>query len=258
MNILFVGDVVGRPGRAVLREHLANIISENEIDFTIVNGENSAHGKGITPKIFLELISYGADVITMGNHTYSKAGIYEIIEDDQLLVPMNMEMPTGAQGYHTYKVKDKEILVANICTKAFMKNVLEDPFETTKEIVAAKADIKFVDLHGEATAEKVSYLHYFKNDLTAIIGTHTHVQTADEDVFNGCAYITDAGMCGAYESIIGRDIDEVHSQMIENKHTHYTVSKNEAVLCAVVINICDETNRAKLIKRIQIRPKAEW
>lgn len=256
MNILFIGDVVGRPGRTVLREHLSQLIHEHKIDFTIVNGENAAHGKGITEKIFNELIGYGADVITMGNHTYSKASIYDIIDHKQLIVPLNMEMPVNAQGYHTFEVMNKKVLVSNMCTMAFMQNVIASPYTISDAIIASDADIKIVDLHGEATAEKIAYMHYYKHDLTAIVGTHTHIQTADEDIFNGCAYISDVGMCGSYESIIGRDIAEVHAQLVNKEHTHYTVSKNPAVLCGVVITIDDETNRAVNIQRIQIRPSS--
>ena len=254
MNILFVGDVVGRPGRRALSLHLKNVIEENNIDFTIVNGENAANGKGITEKIFNEIINYGADAITMGNHTYSKGDIYNIVGDDRLIVPMNMEIPKDAKGYHIYDVKDKKICVANICTEAFMANVIKTPFEVTEEIVELDADIKIVDLHGEATGEKVAYMHNFKNSLTGIFGTHTHVQTADNDVFEGCAYISDVGMCGAYESIIGRDIEEVLERMNHQTRTHYTVAKGEPVFCAVVLEVCDETSEALSLKRIQIRP----
>lgn len=254
MKILFVGDVVGRPGRRALEHNLSGIIKDYNIDFTIVNGENSAHGKGITTKIFNGILSYGADVITMGNHTYAKADIYEIIADEKLVVPMNMEMPKDAKGYREFKFNDKKIIVANVCTEAFMHNVTIKTIDAFNELKSLDADIKIVDLHGEATAEKITYMHLFKNDFTAILGTHTHIQTADEDIFNGCAYISDVGMCGSYESIIGRDIEEVVNRMIHDEVTHYTVSKNPAVFCAVVIEVDDISNQAVSIERIQIRP----
>ncbi len=254
MKVLFVGDVVGRPGRRALADHLQEVIKENKVDFTIVNGENSAHGKGITEKIFNEIISYGADVITMGNHTYAKADIYEIINDPRLLVPLNMEKPKDAKGFNTYEVLGKKVLVANVCTEAFMNNVLQKPIDASHILKEADADIKIIDLHGEATAEKLAYMYYYKNDFNAVLGTHTHVQTADEDVFDGCAYISDVGMCGAYHSIIGRDIDEVLSQIVDSKRTHYTVAKGESVFSAVLLEICENTNRTLNIKRIQIRP----
>lgn len=254
MKILFVGDVVGRPGRTALRLHLDNVIKQYDIDFTIVNGENSAHGKGITEKIFKEIIGYGADVVTMGNHTYSKVDIYDIVDDKRLIVPLNMEMPEKASGYQIFDVLNKKVLVANLCTEAFMHNIIRKTFEVSDEIVKVEADIKIIDLHGEATAEKVAYLHNYKKSFTGIFGTHTHIQTADEDVFDGCGYISDAGMCGAYESIIGRDIKEVLDRIKHDTRTHYTVSKGDPVFCAVVLEVCESSNRAINIERIQIRP----
>ncbi len=254
MKILFVGDIVSRPGRRVLEKHLKSLQKKHDIDFTIVNAENAAHGKGLTPKIFNQIIGFGADVITLGNHAYAKEEIFEIINDEKIVRPINLTTSKMGKGYRLFKVLDKTILVGNVCGEAFMHNVDPDPFIASLEFVNAKADIKIIDLHGEATAEKVAYMHYFKNDFTAILGTHTHVQTADEDIFNGCAYISDVGMSGPYESVIGRDIDEVISRFVGNEQTYYTVSKNEAVLCAVVIEIDEKTNRASKIERIQIRP----
>lgn len=255
MKILFIGDVVSRPGRKILREKLEALKKEHQIDFTIVNGENSAHGKGITPKIFKQIIDYGADVITLGNHAYAKEEVFEIIEDDKLIRPINLDITKQGKGYRTYQVLDKKVLVANVSGEVFMHNIKPNPFIASKEIVEAEADIKIIDLHGEATAEKIAYMHHFKNEFSAILGTHTHVQTADEDVFNGCAYISDVGMTGPYKSVIGRDIDEVVSRFVEDKKTYYKVSKNAAVLCGVILDIDDQTNRAKSIRRIQIRPE---
>lgn len=254
MKILFVGDIVSKPGRKVLTKYLNQIQKDYEIDFTIVNAENAAHGKGLTPRLYRQIIDLGVDAITLGNHAYAKEEIFQIINDKKIVRPINLTTSSMGQGYRIYDVLDKKILVGNICGEAFMHNVDPNPFIAGQEFVDAKADIKIIDLHGEATAEKIAYMHYFKNDLTAILGTHTHVQTADEDVFNGCAYITDVGMTGPYESVIGRDIDEVISRFVEDKQTYYKVSKNEAVFNAVVIDIDDKTNRAKDIQRIQIRP----
>lgn len=254
MKILFVGDIVSKPGRRVLEKHLNQIQDQHQIDFTIVNAENAAHGKGLTPKIFNQIINFNVDVITLGNHAYAKEEIFQIINDEQIVRPINLTTSKMGQGYRIFNVLDKKVLVGNVCGEAFMHNVDPNPFIASEAFVKAEADIKIIDLHGEATAEKIAYMHHFKNDLTAILGTHTHVQTADEDIFNGCAYISDVGMSGPYESVIGRDIEEVVSRFVENKQTYYKVSKNEAVLCAVVIEIDDQTNRAVKIERIQIRP----
>ena len=254
MNILFIGDIVSKPGRRVLAKQLEKLQKEYKIDFTIVNGENAAHGKGITPKIYNQIINMGVDAITLGNHAYAKEEIFEIIEDEKIVRPINLVTTKKGKGFRFFDVLDKKILVGNICGEAFMHNIEPNPFIASQAFIEAEADIKIIDLHGEATAEKIAYMHNFKNDFTAILGTHTHVQTADEDIFNGCAYISDVGMTGPYESVIGRDIDEVVSRFVDNKQTYYTVSKNEAVLCGVVIEIDDKTNRAVSIKRIQIRP----
>ncbi len=254
MKILFVGDIVSKPGRKVLAKHLENLQSEYKIDFTIVNAENAAHGKGLTPKIYNQIINMGVDAITLGNHAYAKEEIFEIINEEKLVRPINLVTTKKGSGFRLFDVLDKKVLVGNICGEAFMHNVDPNPFIASQAFTEAEADIKIIDLHGEATAEKIAYMHNFKNDFTAILGTHTHVQTADEDIFNGCAYITDVGMTGPYESVIGRDIDEVVSRFVDNEQTYYKVSKNEAVLCGVVIEIDDKTNRAVSIKRIQIRP----
>ena len=255
MKILFVGDIVSRPGRKVLNENLQKLKEDYAIDFTIVNAENAAHGKGLTPKIFNQIINFGVDAITLGNHAYAKEEIFEIINDEKIVRPINLTTSKMGKGLRTFKVLNKTILIGNVCGEAFMHNIDPSPFLASQKFIETQADIKIIDFHGEATAEKIAYMHYFKNDFSAILGTHTHVQTADEDVFNGCAYISDVGMTGPYESVIGRDIDEVVSRFVENKETYYKVSKNEAVLCAVVVEIDDITNKAINIERIQIRPK---
>ena len=254
MKILFVGDVVGKAGRQVVNKYVNELKKEHNIDFTIINGENAAHGKGLTQKVFNQLINYGADAITMGNHTYAKSDIYDI-EDERLIVPMNLRSDKTMPGYHIFDVLDKKILVANICGEVFLSNIIKNPINVGESLKEIDADIKFIDFHAEATAEKISFMHYFKNDFSAIVGTHTHIQTADEDIFSGCAYISDVGMCGAYLSVIGRDIDEVITRMSTNEKTYYTVSNNPAIFCGVIIEICDKTNRAIDIVRIQIRPE---
>lgn len=253
MKILFVGDVVGKVGRQSVDKYVNDLKIKHEIDFTIVNGENAAHGKGLTQKTFNQLINYGADVITMGNHTYAKDDIYQI-NDERLIKPMNLASEKKPVGYHIFDVLDKKVMVANVCGEAFLDNITESPIMASEKLVDVEADIKIIDLHAEASAEKIAYMHYFKNDFSAILGTHTHVQTADEDIFGGCAYISDVGMCGAYESVIGRDIDEVITRLTTNKQTYYKVSSNPAIFCAVVIEIDDDNNRAVAIERIQIRP----
>lgn len=259
MRILFLGDCVGKKGREVIRDLLSSLKKEYSIDFTIVNGENSAHGKGITKKIYNEFLSLGVDAITMGNHTYSKKEIYESIDSmDKLIVPENINDKVG-KGYRIFDVNNKKLCVANILGIALMGDYMSDPFVSFGDILnKTDADIYFVDFHGEATAEKRIFAEYFGKFVQVVVGTHTHIQTADEDILHGdTAFISDVGMCGPYDSIIGRDIDESINRMVNKEMTRYTMAESEAILCGVVIEIDDNTNKPISIERIQIRPKHE-
>lgn len=254
MKILFIGDIVGKVGRDIVIEKVAQLKTELNLDFIIANAENAAHGKGLTKKIFHQLLASGVDAITLGNHTFSKNDIYTIIEESKLVRPINLYPTHVGSGIRTFMVKDKTILVGNLCGEIFMDNITMSPFNATKQIVDTPADIKIVDFHAEATSEKIAYCYNFSEQLTAVIGTHTHVQTADERIINGCGFITDVGMCGAFESVLGRDTEEVLQRMLHNEKTHYTVSENPAMFCGLVLTIDDLTNRTIAIERIQIRP----
>lgn len=255
MKLLFIGDIVGKKGREAIRDFLPSIKEKYNIDFTIANGENSAHGKGITKKIYNELLSYGIDCITMGNHTYSKKEILEDISDlDKLIVPENIITKQG-NGYRIFKIDGIKICVANFLGEAFMGDYMSSPYNAMSKVlkeIKDKHDILVVDFHGESTAEKRIFLEYFINDIDVLIGTHTHIQTADEDIIKGSAFISDVGMCGPYDSIIGRDIKESIDQTVNKIKTHYTISENKAIFCAAVIEF--DKNKVYSIERIQIRP----
>ncbi|MEA5017482.1 MAG: TIGR00282 family metallophosphoesterase [Erysipelotrichaceae bacterium] len=252
IKILFIGDIVGESGRLTVKKHLPALIQKYQPDLIIANGENAAHGKGITPKIFHELLSWGIDVITMGNHTYAKENVYEIINDKRIIRPLNMKPNQEGEGVRYFSIKNQNIGIINIIGQAFMERDVSDPF-TALMNVANEDAIYIVDFHGETTSEKALFVWQFSHRLAAIIGTHTHVQTADERIINGCAFISDVGMCGAYDSILGRDIDEVIANVIHKQKTHYTIAEGEGVFSAVLIEI--EERRAKSILRIQIRPE---
>ena len=260
MNILFIGDIVGASGRQVLFENLDKLKREYSIDFTIVNGENSAHGKGITKKIYDSFVNAGIDVVTMGNHTFSKNDIYQFIDDAKVLVrPMNMLPTDVGQAAVIVKHKEKSIFVCNLSGQVFMDQVTESPFTAMDKLLNQykdKVDIKIVDLHAEATSEKIAFMHKYRNDVAMIVGTHTHVQTADEMVFEGCAFISDVGMTGAYYSVIGRDVEETLERMTTGVKTRFKVAENDGILCGVVVTIDDSTNRSTNIERIQIRPNS--
>lgn len=255
MNILFIGDIVGASGRAAVKKHLPALKQRYDIDFVIANGENAAHGKGITPRIYQELITSGIHCITLGNHAYSKSEILPIKDQaDRLVFPVNLMPVSEMTQTKVFRVKDISIAVTNLMTQVFMENVSQSPFEVMDQILGSvKADIHVIDLHGEATSEKIAFAYQYKNDLGAVFGTHTHVQTADERIIDGCAFISDAGMTGPYESIIGRDIEEVLMRITQKKATKYTIAESDAVFCAVFVRF-DENYRADYIERIQIRP----
>ena len=251
IRVLFIGDIVGESGRKIVKQQLPQLKDENNIDFVIANGENAAHGKGITPKIFHELISYGIDVLTMGNHTYAKASIYDIIDDQRLIRPLNMRPNDYGKGIRYFNINEQKIGIINLMGQAFMERDVEDPFEVFGNLQLD--DIPYIiDFHGETTSEKIIFAHFFHDFVSAVIGTHTHVQTADERLIDGCAFISDVGMCGTYDSILGRDIDEVFSSVLYKEKTHYQIATGPALFCGVIIDI--EGKNAVDIKRIQIRP----
>ncbi len=256
MNILFLGDVVGKAGRQIVDEKLSLLKKEYRIDFTIVNGENSAHGKGITNKIYNNFKNIGVDVITLGNHAFAKREIIEHIDEcSDLIRPINIEPKEIGNGMLIKTKFNKKIAVINLCGQVFIDNCVESPFDALNKVLSTLvADIIIIDLHAEATSEKVTFFEYFKSKLTAVLGTHTHVQTADERIKDGCAFITDVGMCGAYNSVLGRDIEEVFDLNIRKIPSRFKPAEGPAILCGVIIQIDDKTNRAVNIKRIQIRP----
>lgn len=256
MKILFLGDVVGAVGRDLVQSHLAQIKQQEQIDLTIINGENSAHGKGITSKIYHQFTSWGVDIVTLGNHAFSKGEILmTMAECSHLIRPFNFPECKIGKGYDTVIVKGLSVTVINLSGKVFMDRIEETPYAAMKRILQeVKSDIYFVDLHAEATAEKSIFWNIFRDKVQVVVGTHTHVQTADERIQDGSAFITDVGMCGVYDSILGRDTQEVLGYTIYNELTHYTPATGEGLLCGVVIEIDEITKKTVAIKRIQIRP----
>ena len=260
MNILFFGDIVGRNGREVVLDNLFMLKEKYDVDLIIANGENSAHGKGITSKIYGQFISAGIDVITLGNHAFSKSEILTDIDKlERLVCPYNHEnKPSEALDYVIINVKGLRVCIFNVLCNFGMNSVNMSPFEAIDKLLADtknKADIFIVDLHGESTAEKRLVAEYYKDKIQAVLGTHTHVQTADERIIGNLAFISDVGMCGVYDSIIGRDISECINAQVNKEKTHYTIAEGPAQLNAVVIKI-DEVERKSIdIKRIFIRPE---
>ena len=255
MKILFLGDVVGSVGRLMINTHLKDLVDQNNIDIVIVNGENSAHGKGITSRIYNGFMEKKIDVITMGNHTFSKGELLLAINDmDALVRPINIEPTDKGQHYKLLAFNGKTLCVTNICGKVFMDKTCENPFDSMDKLLeSVKADMYFVDFHAEATSEKVVFANHYSNRCIAVVGTHTHVQTADERLIGNCAFISDAGMCGAYNSVLGRDTKEVTDFMVHGLRTKYTVAKGEGILSGVIIDVDIDKCIATNIERINIK-----
>lgn len=254
MKILVIGDLVGESGLKKLQSDLGRIKKENEIDFTIVNGENVADGMGITKKHFDGIINAGADCVTMGNHTWGKKDIFTFIDHLKLIRPANYPEGVCGKGYNIYECKDKKIAVINLIGRTDMNVLSENPFvkaDKVLEEIKGKADIIIVDFHAEATAEKIAMGYHLDGRVSAMFGTHTHVQTADERILkNGTGYITDIGMTGPKESVIGMDIAASLKRFITTLPEKYRVAGGDAKMNGCIFEIDNETCKTMKISRI--------
>lgn len=254
MNILAVGDIVGNSGVNKLRNELQDIKNKYNIDFTIVNGENAAEGMGITVKNFKDILNAGADCITMGNHTWGKKEIFQIIDEPQLLRPINYPEGVCGKGYNIYNCKGKKIAVINAMGRAEINVQTENPFLQVKKVVESlknQVDMMFLDFHAEATAEKQAMGYFLDGEITAMFGTHTHVQTADEKILGkGTGYITDIGMTGPKVAVLGMDKDAALKRFLTALPEKYKIASGEAMLNACIFEIDDATSKVVKITRI--------
>lgn len=256
MKILIVGDVVGRPGRKAFNRYTKDIRQKYDIDVVIVNGENSAGGKGVSRKSLDELYGAGADIITSGNHIWDNREVQGLIDTDPYLIrPANYPEGAPGKGWCLYPFKAKNIAVINLSGRAFMPE-MDCPFQKVEDILAEigdQADIIILDLHAETTSEKMAMGFYLDGRVQAVVGTHTHIQTADERILpNKTAYITDLGMVGPWNSVLG-----VKSEIIIKKFTtcmpvRFDLADGPAVYSAVVVEIDDKTNQTVAIQRLLI------
>ncbi|MGB9840747.1 TIGR00282 family metallophosphoesterase [Thermovenabulum sp.] len=257
MKILFIGDIVGRPGRNILKENLKNIIEEYTVDFVIANGENAAGGNGITKKVADELFEIGINFLTMGNHVWDNKDIFTFIDNEERIIrPLNYPPGTPGKGSKIIEIKnDLKIGIINISGRTYMQN-LDCPFRTCIEEIekiTSITNIIIVDFHAEATSEKQAMGWYLDGKVSAVIGTHTHVQTADERILpRGTAYITDVGMTGAYNSILGVEVEGVIKKFITQLPARFDVAKGIAQLNSVLIEIEENTGRATSINRVNL------
>lgn len=254
MNILAVGDIVGSIGVKELQKRLQKIKNEYNVDFAIVNGENAAEGMGITLKNFKDILSAGADCVTMGNHTWGKKEIFSFIDEPKLIRPANYPKSVCGKGYNIYKCKDKKIAVINALGRAEISIMLDNPFEVVREIIQkikSEVDIIMFDFHAEATAEKKAMAYYLDGEITAIFGTHTHTQTADEQILEkGTAFITDIGMTGPKNGVIGMDKDAALKRFTTSLPERYKIATGEAMFNSVLFEIDDNTNKVTKIVKI--------
>ena len=254
MNILAVGDIVGNIGVSKLKKDLSKIKQEYNIDFVIVNGENAAEGMGITEKNFNDIINAGANCITMGNHTWGKKEIFKFIDNPKILRPINYPEGVCGKGYGIYNCKNKKIAVINAMGRAEINIQTENPFlivQKTVKKLKGQVDMIFLDFHAEATAEKQAMGYMLDGEITAMFGTHTHVQTADERILEkGTGYITDIGMTGPKVSVLGMDKEVALKRFLTALPEKYKVASGEGMLNACIFKIDDNTNRVLEINRI--------
>ena len=264
MRILFVGDIFGRPGRTIVHEHLRQLQQQHNVELTIANGENAAGGFGITPQIAEELFELGVDVITTGNHIWDKREIMEYMNSAngneaslarRLLRPANY--PAGSPGFGWYQGRTRssiEYAVINLQGRVFMTSN-DDPFRMADELLKKiTAKVIVVDIHAEATSEKISLGWYLEGRVTAVLGTHTHVPTADENVLRGgTAVQTDVGMTGPYEGVIGVQKELILQRFLTNMPSRFEPATSDVRLCATLIDCDATTGRATAVERIMVR-----
>ena len=253
MKVLAVGDIVGEAGVRKLKGILPDLKKSDEIDFVVTNGENAAGGMGLLERNFKDLLEAGTDVVTMGNHTWGKKDIFKFIDHSQLLRPANYPKGVVGKGLGIYECKGKKIAVMNLMGRVDLNILTENPFIMAKEMIdelQGKVDMIFIDFH----AEKIAMGRFLDGKITALWGTHTHVQTADEQILpNGTAYITDLGMTGPKDSVIGMDISASLKRFETTLPEKYKLAEGECIFNAVEFEIDDETNKVTEVKRIFIK-----
>lgn len=266
MKLLFIGDIVGQPGRNAVKTLLPKLREQHTLDFVIANGENSAGGSGITPKTAAEIFSAGVDVITSGDHLWDQKEVMELLaNENRFLRPTNYPTEVPGNGSGIFQVQspanstvqrfnDLTIGVLNVQGRTFMQQQLGNPFSIAADEVKKlreQTKIIFVDFHAEATSEKIAFACSLDGLVSAVVGTHTHVQTADEQIFpGGTAYLTDAGFTGPHESVLGREIEPVIKKFLTQMPQRFEVAKNKILLQGALIEIDEATGKAVKIQRV--------
>jgi 2',3'-cyclic-nucleotide 2'-phosphodiesterase len=255
LKLLFLGDIIGEPGRRAVVDMVPIWKKERGVDFVVVNGENSAGGRGITPRITIDLLRAGVAVITTGDHVWDQKDLVSFIDTEpRLLRPINYPGQVPGQGSVILETPKGKVGVINVQGRTFMQPSLDNPFRVLDQAVAKMREetpIIFVDAHAETTSEKIAIGRFLDGRVSAVVGTHTHTQTADERIFpGGTAFLCDAGMCGPTESILGREIDPIINRFIHSMPVSFPVARGPVNLCGALIEIDETTGRALSITRI--------
>lgn len=257
MKVLFIGDIVGKPGRQAIHEILEKVVRDHGIEFTIANGENAAGGMGITPQIAIEIFDEGVDVLTSGNHIWAKKEILPFLdEESRLLRPSNYPPNVPGKGSEIFHTRDgQKVGVLNLEGRVFMKH-LDCPFRVAEkevERLRKETNIILVDFHAEATSEKMAMGWFLDGKVSAVLGTHTHVQTSDERILDeGTSFITDAGMTGSFDSVIGIRKQVAIERLLTQIPWKFAVATEKIMLQGVVIEIDSKTGRSNQIQRVKI------
>jgi len=262
MNILIIGDIVGNPGRAIMKKALPGVLRKHDVEYCIANVENAAGGFGVTREICDEIMAMGVDCMTSGNHIWDKREIIPVVDQiPQLLRPLNYPAGQPGRGSHVGRAKDSRVAVAtlNLSGRVFMNGAMDDPFTkglAEVERLRKEAAIIIVDMHAEATSEKVAMGCWLDGKVTAVVGTHTHVPTCDHRLLpKGTAYCTDLGMTGPYDSVIGVEKEAILNRFLTGMPTRFETAKGDPRLAAVVVDVDPESGRARGIDRMLIAEK---
>lgn len=257
LNIAYFGDVIGRPGRRLIKENIGEIKKKYDLSLFLVNGENSAGGRGVDGKSLRELFDCGVDVVTLGDHTFyqSEFDVFLNKNKKKCIRPLNYSGEVAGVGYSVLNHKGVKLAICNIIGRVGMGLLVDCPFKAFDEFYndTEEIKIKIVDFHAEATSEKNAMAHYIDGRASLLVGTHTHVQTSDERIFEkGLGYITDLGMCGPIDSVIGMDKDVALFRLTTGRNKHYKIAKGEAMLNGVFASIDINTGKAVNIERINV------
>jgi len=257
LNVLCIGDIVGRPGRRIVADKLKPLVKELDVDCVIANAENAAGGSGLTPQIYDKLLRYGINLITLGDHTYRKRDIIKTLETTGNIVrPANFSEQAAGRGFAVYTTtKGPTVAVVALIGRLFMK-AADCPYNTIDKIlpqIEPKADIIIVDFHAEATSEKIAMGYHLDGRVSLCFGTHTHVVTADERILpKGTAYITDIGMTGAHDSVLGRNVENVLKSFRTQMPFPFEIATGDVKMNAILVTVDSDTKKAVSIKRIRI------